>query len=210
MLKEEGIVRHDVLCAGNREIGADVELALVVHELALARCFDIAALITGDADFLPLINRLRASGIGVLIPSFTQADGALHAVRTSPALIQAADHAPSWEHLLTCGLDPDYRLRYPFTAPVKGATSQRAADGYRYGTVNKWQDGAAFGFITDTDGVNWFVSKQALPPDLKSLSVGRQVRFNGRPRPTPGKPYPEARAVQPHEPEEPGTESRDR
>ncbi|MFG1878026.1 NYN domain-containing protein [Sphaerisporangium sp. NPDC049003] len=201
LFRNEGIVRHEVLVSdysGNREAGADVELALLVYERAIAGSLDAVVLITGDADFLPLVHRLRTLGIRVILPSsFTEADGGNHKVRSAPLLIEAADHTPSWESLLDSGLAPEYRLRYPFIEPVKGATTKRADDGYSYGTVNKWKPGAAFGFITDTQGTSWFVERQALPPGLKSLPVGQQVRFNGRPHPAPGRPYPQAYAVQP-------------
>ncbi|MET8146210.1 NYN domain-containing protein [Sphaerisporangium sp. NPDC005288] len=203
VLRKEGIIRHDVACtdeSGNGEAGADVELALLAYELTIARKIDVAILVTGDADFLPLIYRLQERDIRVIVPDgFTEADGAGHRVRSAPLLKRHADHAPSWESLLDSGISPDYRLRSPFTDPAGGASSERALDGYRYGTVDSWKGGAPYGFIRDTRGVAWFVNRDDLPPGLKSLRPGQQVRFNGRERCMPGRKYPQARSVEPCE-----------
>jgi cold shock CspA family protein len=120
-------------------------------------------------------------------------------MRISRELEHAADDTPSWMELLEAGLRPDYarQLRYPFVRPVtptgQGSTS---GDGYRYGTANRWRPGEAFGFITASDGVRWYVHRDDLV-GCASLVEGQQVRFNGRPKPLPGARYPQARAVEP-------------
>ncbi|GAA3843980.1 hypothetical protein GCM10022226_78740 [Sphaerisporangium flaviroseum] len=204
-LRTEGVIRHDVACTdpnGNNEAGADVALALIAHELAMTGQIDAAVLITGDADFLPLIHHLRKLQVRVIVPSsFTQADGAPHRVWRAPLLTDAADHAPSWESLLDAGLAPDYRLRYPFTDPVAGATSQRASDGYRYGTIHTWKPRSPYGFIRDTSGLAWFAHRDDLPRGIHSLPAGHEVRFNGRPRCLPGQKYPQARSIEPYTPD---------
>ena len=49
------------------EKGIDVWLALQAFELAVYKRFDVAAFIAGDADFIPLVRKLNALGVEVLI-----------------------------------------------------------------------------------------------------------------------------------------------
>lgn len=51
--------------------GVDVELAIDVLEAAHQDRYDVAVLITGDADFVPLIRRITSLGKQALIAHFT-------------------------------------------------------------------------------------------------------------------------------------------
>lgn len=64
------------------------------------------------------------------------------------------------------------------------------------GAVTRWEPDATSGFITDTDGTSWFVSRDSLPGSRLSLPVGTRVTFTGSPKPAPGKKYPQAQSVQ--------------
>ncbi|WP_431929923.1 hypothetical protein [Nonomuraea jabiensis] len=210
ILQEEGIVRHDAVLSpsknARKQVGADVLLALVTFDRAIAADLDIVALIAPDAHLVPLVRYLQQRGIKVIIPSiydeYDDPDGFIGQISTQPALTTEADFAPSWNDLLASGLTKEYRLACPFVSKVGGGPNvggRPAADGYRYGTITRWEAGASFGFITDSDGAQWYVAAQDLSDGGTSLPQGQPVRFNGRPRPAPGKKYPQARACHPHD-----------
>ncbi|MBO3751661.1 NYN domain-containing protein [Streptosporangiaceae bacterium NEAU-GS5] len=202
ILAAEGIVRLDATLGRNGVRGAEVQLSMAALDLAANGALDVAALITGDADFVPLVTRLRQYGVRVMVPTISVdyvRDGVERRMRISRELEQAADDSPSWIDLLEAGLRPDYarQMRYPFVRPV--AANGRISvseDGYRYGTANRWRPGEAFGFLTASDGLRWYVHRDDLV-GCDSLTEGRQVRFNGRPKPLPGARYPQARSVEP-------------
>jgi hypothetical protein len=62
----------------------------------------------------------------------------------------------------------------------------------REGAITRWTLGDTYGFITDSDGVSWFVSRDSLPGGRAELPEGTPVTFSGSPKPKPGKGYPEA------------------
>ena len=67
-----------------------------------------------------------------------------------------------------------------------------AGEGSRRGVITRWQTGATSGFLTDSEGLSWFVSRDSLPDGRQELSTGIEVTFAGMPKPKPGKRYPEA------------------
>lgn len=71
-----------------------------------------------------------------------------------------------------------------------------AGPGPRRGVITRWQPGATSGFLTDSDGLSWFVSRDSLPAGRQDLPTGAEVTFAGMPKPKPGKKYPEAYSLQ--------------
>jgi hypothetical protein len=61
--------------------------------------------------------------------------------------------------------------------------------------VTTWRSGEAHGFITDSRGSSWFVSRADLPEGLTLLLAGTPVSFTGSPVPTHGRKYPRAQLV---------------
>ena len=56
--------------AGKSEKGADVALAIDALQIGLERKIDIAALVTGDADMIPLARALMKHGVRVVVAHF--------------------------------------------------------------------------------------------------------------------------------------------
>ncbi len=56
------------------EKGVDVALAVDAMQIALAGTIDVAALVSGDGDFVPLVRALTKQGVRVLIVSFEYDD----------------------------------------------------------------------------------------------------------------------------------------
>src|SRR5438094_620541 len=85
-LKNERNLLHDLMHAGiepkympmpltgRNEKGSDVALAVDAMQIGLAGKIDIAVLVTGDADFVPLARALMKEGIRVMGAYFEYAD----------------------------------------------------------------------------------------------------------------------------------------
>lgn len=84
-LKLDRIQYHDLMHAGiepkflpisqtNKEKGIDVAMAVDIMQIALNGKIDIAALITGDGDFLPLVRVLMKEGVRVMAVYFEYED----------------------------------------------------------------------------------------------------------------------------------------
>lgn len=67
ILMWEGIDVHYVPIKGNEERGVDVMLALETYELASTGKVDIIVLIAGDRDYVPLVRKILAMGVKVMV-----------------------------------------------------------------------------------------------------------------------------------------------
>ena len=61
--------------AGANEKGADVALAIDAMQVGLDGKIDIAVLVTGDGDFVPLVRALMKQGIRVMVAYFEYKHG---------------------------------------------------------------------------------------------------------------------------------------
>lgn len=79
-------LHHDLMHAGievkfipmsgsSREKGVDVALAIDALQIGLEGKIDIAVLVTGDADLVPLVRALMKQGIRVMVAYFEYQDG---------------------------------------------------------------------------------------------------------------------------------------
>jgi uncharacterized LabA/DUF88 family protein len=79
-------LHHDLMHAGidvkyfpmsgtNKEKGVDVALAIDALSIGLEGKIDIAVLVTGDGDLVPLVRALMKQGIRVMLPYFDYKDG---------------------------------------------------------------------------------------------------------------------------------------
>ncbi|GAA0589873.1 hypothetical protein GCM10010174_00980 [Kutzneria viridogrisea] len=191
VLANAGVLRHDLELYHGREKGVDVYLALEAWDRATTAPLDQVVLITGDADFVPLVRRLTGRGIAVLVPVVDTHPGALAAdraqLRTAPLLQSTASDAPSWHELFA----PCETVGYPLRSPWLGG-----APGQRWrGTVTGWRPGQTHGFITDTEGGSWYVSREDIPRGFDALPLNARVSFAGSPIPSPGRDYPRAHSI---------------
>ncbi len=68
VLISEGVTAHFLpLRPSSGEKGIDVWLSLEAFDLAISKRYDICVLITGDADYLPLVRKLNTLGIRVML-----------------------------------------------------------------------------------------------------------------------------------------------
>jgi cold shock CspA family protein/uncharacterized LabA/DUF88 family protein len=86
------------------EKGIDVWFALEVYELALLKKFDVVALIACDGDYVPLVRKLNALGIRVIVLSwdfeFTNDMGFTVTTKTSTALLEEASYPCSLSDII--------------------------------------------------------------------------------------------------------------
>ncbi|USX48983.1 NYN domain-containing protein [Lentzea sp. HUAS12] len=200
-LAAAGITRHDLPLHNGKEKGVDVQLALEAWDRAMTVPLQWVVLLTGDSDFAPLASRLTARGVHVIVPVVdirtVQAPPAW-TPRTAAPLRAATPFTPGFDALFAPGDQADYPLRRAFVRSSQAVASPVGAPrGRRKGTVASWKTGQAHGFITDTRGGSWFVSRDELPSGLTLLLAGTPVSFTGSPAPMPGRKYPRAQAVRP-------------
>lgn len=92
--------------------GVDVQLALDVLDFAHEDRFDVAVLITGDGDFVPLVRRITSLGKQALlahfeIPEWKDPRGIVHRpTYASRALIDAVSWSLNFNHFVR---DPDWK-----------------------------------------------------------------------------------------------------
>lgn len=202
-LATAGITRHDLPLQGGKEKGVDVQLALEAWDRAMTVPLRWVVLLTGDSDFAPLASRLTDRGVRVIVPvvDIRTVQGApppAWTPRTAAPLRAATPFTPGFDALFAPGDQADYPLRRAFVRSSHAVASPVGAPrGRRRGTVASWKTGQAHGFITDTRGGSWFVSRDDLPAGLTLLLAGTPVSFTGSPAPTPGRKYPRAQAVRP-------------
>jgi uncharacterized LabA/DUF88 family protein len=87
------IHRKDLKVRADGSSKADQDLEIALDVLDLAGSLDVVVLVSGDGDFVPLVNRVKAIGPRVEVYSFPNS--------TAKDLIEAADlHVPIGEGLL--------------------------------------------------------------------------------------------------------------
>lgn len=105
MLMQEGVITHYLLRHfGKDEKGIDVWLALEAFELAIYKRFNVSVLITGDADFVPLIRKLNTIGTRVMLlgwdlPTYEHL-GKTFSTRTADLLLAEATYPVMMQTLI--------------------------------------------------------------------------------------------------------------
>ncbi|MDP2898653.1 MAG: NYN domain-containing protein, partial [bacterium] len=75
-LMHAGIVaKYHPMSGSQAESGTDVALAVEALEMGLAAKMDVAVLVTGDGDFVPLARELMKHGVSVMVAYFDYEDG---------------------------------------------------------------------------------------------------------------------------------------
>jgi cold shock CspA family protein/uncharacterized LabA/DUF88 family protein len=109
ILTGEGVTTHylplrNALGGGKQEKGIDVWLALEAFELSNQGKFDVLVLIASDGDYVPLVRKLNALGIRVMILNwdfeYTTDDGKTFATRTSQDLLEEATYPVAMHEII--------------------------------------------------------------------------------------------------------------
>jgi hypothetical protein len=85
--------------------GLAVEFALTCYEAATEAPLDMAVLITGDPDYVPLAGWLVEDNVRVVVPrvhlTFPSRSGHPQCLATAPRLLDNATHTPAFDDLLS-------------------------------------------------------------------------------------------------------------
>jgi cold shock CspA family protein len=109
MLHAEGITTHYLPVriehdGSKHEKGIDVLLALEAFELAFYKRFDILVIIASDGDYVPLVRKLNALGIRVMVLSwdfeYINSAGKNSVTRTSQALLEEAAYPVAMHEII--------------------------------------------------------------------------------------------------------------
>jgi len=103
--------KHLPMSASEQEKGVDVALAVDALQVGVKNQIDIAVLVTGDGDFVPLVRALNKNGIRVLVAYFTYEGKTSGKGFANDRLLAAANY-----ELDICSLEGDKEFRTLFKA----------------------------------------------------------------------------------------------
>jgi cold shock CspA family protein/uncharacterized LabA/DUF88 family protein len=159
------------------ERGIDVWLSLEVFELAMLRQLDVVALIVSDTDYVPLIRKLNAMGINVMLLSwefdYINDEGVKVVTKTSHDLLRLASYPVPMHEVIDEGLDVgDPLIQDLFVASEsKSSSGQRNKETSEILSIKN-----GFGFIKYPNN-NLFFHYQDVIGDFSELEVGDPVEF---------------------------------
>ncbi len=195
VLMSYGIVTHYLpvpVIAGQpvRERGIDVWFALEALELALLGRFDVVVLVTGDRDYVPLVRKLNALGVRVMLLgwniTYETNQGVTRVIRAAGVLAREVTHHVRMEEVIGSGAGEENAAADPLFvqrrdrfsgnghASVAGAADPEVEVSGRI--VNLL---AGFGFIApDAGGENiYFHHTELVGTDFRDLLVGDPVIY---------------------------------
>lgn len=207
ILMSEGVHPHYLplrnIYGRKEERGTDVWLALEVYEMALQGKLDIAVLVVADTDYVPLVRKLIALGVRVMLISwefeYTNDEGNRIVTKTSHELLNLAHYPVPMQEVIDCGLKQNNQLimnlfvandsRQGSEDGVDDESTAEAADeftppgqtgrepGARYtSTVLSIKNG--YGFIKYPNNNLFFHSLDVIEGDFSALSPGDEVEFS--------------------------------
>ena len=91
-LNDSGIISHYHPIVRGREKGVDVHFALTAYEHTIDKKLDVVIVITGDGDYVPLIEKLNNLGVDTMVVGWTwfNNDDPSKTICTSQDLMNAA------------------------------------------------------------------------------------------------------------------------
>ena len=181
-----------------KEKGIDVCLALEAFERAIYKGFNVIVLVTGDSDFVPLIRKLNALGIRVMVTAwdFELPDG--RSTRTAQSLIDEVTYPVMMDAVINDRArrnDPLIKNLFvprssPSPIPAPAPVELAGAGSRQSGSVNNIPEGKLYGFIKpDSSGENLFFHQTGVEGcDFNELRPGDRVEFTSDVNPRDGRP----------------------
>ena len=184
ILMSEGIHTHYLplrnLLGRKEERGVDVWLSLEVYELALLQKLDIVVLIVSDTDYVPLIRKLNALGINIMLLSwefdYFNDEGTKIVTKTSHDLLQLVTYPIAMHSEIHRGLekgDPLTEELFVATADGKTVAAETASE-RKVSEILSIKNG--FGFIRYPNN-NLFFHYQDVMGEFADLHPGDKVEF---------------------------------
>lgn len=149
---------------GFEEKGIDVWLALEAYEMASLKKYDVCVLVTGDGDFVPLVNKLNTLGSRVMLVGWDfsyEKDGRTHITHAATELIDRVNYPIMMDTEIDARerrkdplIDGLFMEKSAITAPPdRSPQSATATDGVKKnGAVLSFVPDKGFGFIKPTGG----------------------------------------------------------
>jgi len=168
------------LMGRKEERGIDVWLSLEVFELVMLRQLDVVALIISDTDYVPLVRKLNAMGINVMLLSwefdYLNEEGIKVVTKTSHDLLRLASYPVPMHEVIDEGLEMgDELIQNLFVTPdAKTGTGSVNTKKKETSEILSIKNG--FGFIKYPNN-NLFFHYQDVIGDFGELEVGDTVEF---------------------------------
>lgn len=190
VLMNEGVITHYLPLGPSGEKGIDVWLALEVFELSIFKRFNVVVLVACDGDYVPLVRKLNALGVRVMVLGwdfeFTDDDGQIRSTVTSQKLLDEVtypvmmnsiiDDKTKAKEAVINSLFVSQQQSTPTPQAKKESTKGNDYQQKVYkGTIKAVKDG--FGFISQLSGDDCFFYWSDIDYDFDQLKVGMQVDF---------------------------------
>lgn len=173
ILVREGVVQHFLPMAQKHEKGIDVWLSIEALDLAVHKRFDIAALIAGDGDYVPLVRKLNGIGTRVMLLGWnfesTDEKGRPVTTRTSRELVRASTYPLMMSDIID---DPDWAdpaLINRMFEPSPGARVIGVVAGFSHD--REWC------YVETETGMEYRFVKDYFAGDFSELTEGVEVSF---------------------------------
>ncbi|HJE89079.1 NYN domain-containing protein [Rikenella microfusus] len=207
ILMSEGVHTHYLplrnIYGRKEERGTDVWLSLEVFEMALLGKIDVAVLVVADTDYVPLVRKLIAMGVRVMLISwefeYTNDDGTRIVTKTSHELLSLAHYPVPMQEVIDCGLkqnnqlilnlfvqtsdsrqgmeNEDRREDEDYTRSRSDEAAAERTPGARYTSqILSLKNG--YGFIKYPNNNLFFHSLDVIDGEFGELSPGDEVEFS--------------------------------
>lgn len=202
ILMSEGVHTHYLplrnIYGRKEERGTDVWLSLEVLEMALLGKIDVAVLVVADTDYVPLVRKLIAMGVRVMLISwefeYTNDEGTRIVTRTSHELLNLAHYPVLMQEVIECGLKQGNQLimnlfvQNPESRQGDGGVDSDYDGGDEQSTGRR-EPGARFtsqilslkngyGFIKYPNNNLFFHNLDVIEGEFSEFSPGDEVEFS--------------------------------
>lgn len=191
VLMNEGVITHYLPLGPSGEKGIDVWLALEVFELSIFKRFNVVVLVACDGDYVPLVRKLNALGVRVMVLGWdfevTGNDGQIRSTVTSQKLLDEVTYPVMMNSIIDdktkakeAVINSLFVLQQQSTpAPQEKKESTKGNDYQKKvhkGMIKAVKDG--FGFISQLSGdKDCFFYWSDIDYDFNQLKVGMKVDF---------------------------------
>ncbi len=172
---------------GGKEKNVDVWLVLEAFDMAILRRVEVVALIAGDGNYIPLVRKLKALGVRVLVFGwsvvYSVSGGERKSTRPSQLLVNEASYSVAMAEVIdrmdNAQGDEREALNTLFQ-PRKSAPQLVGDEGenaWKTGTITSVVDG--YGFIKPESGHDnlFFYSTSLLDTDFDDVYRGMKVCY---------------------------------
>ncbi|MFP4691856.1 MAG: NYN domain-containing protein [Bacteroidales bacterium] len=186
ILMSEGLVTHyfpiKSFHGKREEKNVDVYLALEAYDMAVCGKIDVLVLIASDGDFVPLIRKVNAMGIRVMLLcwdfDFTNDEGQKVITRTSQGLLKEVTYPVKMHDLIesqSASTDPMLINLFVQDESNSANKSVSQEEDVHIGDVLSLKNG--YGFISYPNNNLFFHYTDVVNMDFNDLLVGDTVEF---------------------------------